>query len=84
MQQALHSITFPHNKPLTRLDAKQFMDWVVTDVKKEGQCELDASGLKWDDVTPQLKKYSSMWFKSYIEGQSPNASSSSSSTQSDP
>ena len=68
MCQGLQAIT-SSDKPLSKSDAKLFMDWVVADVKKEGQCELDASNLKWDDVIPHLKKISTMWFKNSI-GQS--------------
>lgn len=41
---------------------KDFLAWMAKDVQKEGQHELDASGLQWSDVTGPISKLSSAWY----------------------
>lgn len=41
---------------------KDFIAWMVADVKKEGQAELDASGLDWKAVTQPITKHCSAWY----------------------
>jgi len=46
------------NKKLTG----KFIGWIVSDVKKEGQDELEASGMTWPSVVGLITQKSSDWY----------------------
>jgi len=41
---------------------KDFIDWVIKDVEKEGQDELKKSNLAWKDVRKTVSSYASKWY----------------------
>jgi len=47
----------------------KFVRWLVDDVKKEGQVELEASGLQWKSIEKEVKKKASEWYISEIRKQ---------------
>lgn len=40
----------------------KFIKWMLDDVRKEGQLELDNSKLTWKQVDGALKKRAQVWF----------------------
>lgn len=49
---------------------KDFLAWMMADVKKEGQAELDASGLDWKAVTQPITKHCSAWYVKEVKARS--------------
>ena len=50
---------------------KDFLAWMMADVKKEGQAELDASGLDWKAVTQPITKHCSAWYVKEVKARAP-------------
>jgi len=66
-------------KEVGGLDMKnipKFVRWLVADVKKEGQVELEASGLQWKAVEKVLNKKASEWYIAEVRKQAMQQSGS--------
>jgi len=59
---------------------RDFLTWIIKDVQKEGQHELEASKLTWRDVTGPINKLASAWYLQKAKEHS-KSSETSSSTQ---
>jgi hypothetical protein len=47
---------------LVNANIRKFIRWVVTDVEKEGQAELEASGLTWEVASKEVTARAREWY----------------------
>lgn len=57
---------------------RDFLAWIIKDVQKEGQHELEASKLTWRDVTGPINKLASAWYLQKAKEHSKSSETSSS------
>jgi len=67
LEQALQEVC--KGKAESSQNIGKFVDWILKDIKKEGQIELKQSGLNWDTVDEKIKFKTKTWFMEMLRKQ---------------